>query len=377
MKILIVLLIASLFSCSDHHKHSELLVIDLDNIPTKPLDISTIADSIAYIQLDNSFVLPGFTQLHWADSCFFANTREGVLKYDTKGHFLCKIGDIGDGPKEYPRYYYRFMMDKANQVIYIYSYIHAELLSYSFAGEFITGVNVRLPDDIKKRHPSFAYLQGDLIYFYYNNNCGAVGNKPLYWVSIKKDGALNECYYGTKRVAERDDGIYGISYSAMNDSTVTFFDLFEDTIYHVSPLQTHPAYLWGKGNFRLTEEDPFYAPPRERRICSHFFDTRNFFLFHVSNLNRMPDHVDYFVFYNKKRGLFSKLQKEDLRFDKRIDTPLLPQSIALINGREYFICMTNTAALLNIPEAIPWGMDADDTEGNPVVVLIRLKEQLK
>ena len=45
-----------------------------------------------------------------------------------------------------------------------------------------------------------------------------------------------------------------------------------------------------------------------------------------------------------------------------------------IDGREYFICQTNTAALLNIPEAIPWGMDEDDLEGNPVLVLVRLKE---
>ena len=67
-----------------------------------------------------------------------------------------------------------------------------------------------------------------------------------------------------------------------------------------------------------------------------------------------------------------------LRYKKKnyflINISLFPRSLIQIDGREYFICQTNTAALLNIPEAIPWGMDEDDLEGNPVLVLVRLKE---
>ena len=128
MRLLFILLIACLLSCSEGHKSSELLMINLDEISYEPMDISAVADSVIYIQFDNSFILPGFASLHWADSCFFANTREGVLKYDTRGRFLCKIGDIGDGPEEYPRYSYRCIMDKSNEVIYIYVYSEQKLL---------------------------------------------------------------------------------------------------------------------------------------------------------------------------------------------------------------------------------------------------------
>ena len=114
------------------------------------MDISAVADSVIYIQFDNSFILPGFVSLYWADSCFFANTREGVLKYDIKGCFLQKIGGLGDGPKEYPRYSYRCIMDKSNEVIYIYVYSEQKLLSYSFTGKFIKSVQVELPDDVKR-----------------------------------------------------------------------------------------------------------------------------------------------------------------------------------------------------------------------------------
>ena len=111
MRLLFILLIACLSSCSEKRKSSELLMINLDEISYEPMDISAVADSVIYIQFDNSFILPGFVSLYWADSCFFANTREGVLKYDTRGRFLYKIGDIGDGPKEYPRYSYRCIME--------------------------------------------------------------------------------------------------------------------------------------------------------------------------------------------------------------------------------------------------------------------------
>lgn len=374
MKLYLLFFTICLLTCSDDGKRSDMLVINLDEIYYSSIDISAMADTVSYIQLDDSFLLPGIAQLYWADSCFFANTREGVLKYDTNGRFLCKIGEIGDGPKEYQRYFYQCILDKNNKEIYIHSYSNTKLLCYSFSGEFIWSAQVVLPDDIKGFIPSFAYMQGDLIYFYYDNNTGVPGEQPLYWVSIKKDGTFVKSYKGSKKVIDRESGIYGIFHVAMNDSTVVWHDLFADTIYHVTPRHAHHAYLWGQGNFRLTEEDPFAMLPVERRICTRFFDTKNFIMFQVLNYNPWPDNVNDFVFYDKRSGAYSKVKLNNLLFDKRIDSPLFPNSLIHIDGREYFLCKTNTAALLNMPEAIPWGMDADDPEGNPVVALIRLKE---
>lgn len=373
-RILFAFFIIVLISCSDGYKKSTLFTINLDEVSYEPIDISAIADSVIYIQFDNSQVLPGFTQLYWADSCFFVNTREGILKYDTKGNFLQKIGNIGDGPEEYPRYYYRCLMDKTNKIIYIYSYSDSKLLSYTFSGKFIESTRLQLPDDIEGYLPSFAYMQGDLLYFYYDNNMGMPGDRPYYWLSVRKDGTFVESYKGSKKVAERNAGIYGLFYSAINDSTVAYYDLFEDTIYHVTPHRSYAAYLWGQGDFRLLENDRFSTPPAERRVCTHFFDTKNFLLFYVTNFNSYTDNVSFFVYMNKENGKFSKLQKEEMLFDKRIHSPLLPLSVMQMNGREYLICQTHTASLLNMPEAIPWGMDKDDLEGNPVLVLIRLKD---
>ena len=42
-------------------------MINLDEISYQPMDISAVADSVIYIQFDNSFILPGFVSLYWAE----------------------------------------------------------------------------------------------------------------------------------------------------------------------------------------------------------------------------------------------------------------------------------------------------------------------
>ena len=46
MRLLFILLIACLSSCSEKRKSSELLMINLDEISYEPMDISAVADSV-------------------------------------------------------------------------------------------------------------------------------------------------------------------------------------------------------------------------------------------------------------------------------------------------------------------------------------------
>ena len=47
----------------------------------------------------------------------------------------------------------------------------------------------------------------------------------------------------------------------------------------------------------------------------------------------------------------------------------------VIDRREYLLTQVQTVDLMNISELLPWGIDQDDLEGNPVLVLIRLKDE--
>lgn len=63
-------------------------------------------------------------------------------------------------------------------------------------------------------------------------------------------------------------------------------------------------------------------------------------------------------------------------YDERgnLSARYLRMSYAKLRGREYLVIQTKAYRVENIPGALHRKLDADDLEGNPVLVLIRLKE---
>ena len=53
----------------------------------------------------------------------------------------------------------------------------------------------------------------------------------------------------------------------------------------------------------------------------------------------------------------------------------LRMSYVKLKGREYIVTQTKAYKVENIPGALHRKLDADDLEGNPVLVLIRLKDE--
>ena len=49
-------------------------------------------------------------------------------------------------------------------------------------------------------------------------------------------------------------------------------------------------------------------------------------------------------------------------------------SYARLKRREYLVTLSSAYQLKDIPGALRQGINEDDMEGNPVIVLIRLKE---
>ena len=64
-------------------------------------------------------------------------------------------------------------------------------------------------------------------------------------------------------------------------------------------------------------------------------------------------------------------------YDKRGDLSMryLRMSYVKLKGREYIVTQAKTYKVENIPGALHRKLDADDLEGNPVLVLIRLKDE--
>lgn len=366
-------------SCS--HNRVEYPVINPDELTISNKQFMDCVDTIIYVQLDNTILVPKIIKPFWLDSCIIIHSYEGVLKYDMSGRFLNKIGDIGEGPEEYPKISYYVAVDKRSQVVYVYLIFKEELLSYSFSGEFLKRIPVQIPDDLKKKvypDPNAFFVQDGLLFFYYNTNQGADGDRPLYWLSVKKDGTLAGYHKGNKIKPKNTNGA-GYFLFPMNayNNTVAYWDLLNDTVFSVGAHGVTPLYLWGKGDFRLleTDEKPL---PIERRICTMFADTKAFSLFLMTNYSSdYSSKIMFYGYYDKGKKKFYKLNKSNLIFDERVNMSLWGREMHYdeIGGREYLMTQIKANELLKLPESLPWGLDLDDIEGgNPVLVLIRLKE---
>ena len=100
--IFLFLVLFALCSCHNYTK-SKTVVWNYDDFISANVRMSDIADEMMIIQPD-SIDYKGAEIVH-ASSFFLAGTEQGILRYDKEGHFMNKIGAIGQGPGEYSRFY--------------------------------------------------------------------------------------------------------------------------------------------------------------------------------------------------------------------------------------------------------------------------------
>lgn len=141
----LLVVVFSLFSCGKEYSGELFVIGNPANLETISMDVSEFADSIVYIQIDDSLLLPALGKnFLLTEHYMFFLTKEGLLKYDRNGRFLKKIGVYGNGPGEISYFYSLMAMDVANERLYVYSYPNA-ILSYSYEGEFLGKISIDLP----------------------------------------------------------------------------------------------------------------------------------------------------------------------------------------------------------------------------------------
>lgn len=373
MKQLLMFSFLLFFSCSTATKKGKTLpILNPMDCSLMNMEFSDIIDTVKYIQLDDSMILAGLGNVHVTERCILGTSRYGILMYDLTGRFLRQIGRIGDGPEDYSRYY-KMTVDKQNEVVYVFMSPDI-LLSYSFAGDFLNRIHVQLPENVKEYSPSSIRVHNDLLFFYYSENQGRIDHKPVYWIAIRKNGRIVKCRRGYHD-KKRDEGVIYFTYCTnSDDSTMIYWNLYNDTIFHVGPSKEEAVYLWGKGEFRLLETDSLGNLSADRMLCSRIIETKAFLLLSWSYMTRNAS--TFYIFYDKKKGKAYRL-KDNMIYDKRAAMSLRYNvfDYLRIGEHDYILTQTNSSDVVGIPNATPWGIDLDDLEGNPVLVLIRLKDE--
>lgn len=373
MKLLILFSSILLYSCSSAtNKSNELPMLSPFNYSSDEIEFADVIDTVIYIQLDTAITLAGLADVSFTENCLVGYSKCGILKYDLSGRFLGKIGQLGKGPEEYHSFY-KMAVDKKNEIVYVYMKPDI-LLSYTFSGHFLNRIHIQLPEHVKDYAPSLISVQNGLLFFYYSENQGLVGYKPVYWVVLRKDGSMVKCREGYYDKFREDEGVIYVNYcTSVNDTTMLYWNYYNDTIFHVGPSQEKPAYLWEKGSFRLLETDKLRNITEDRIRCSQMIETKRFLLLSWKFMNRRAS--TYYILHDKRKGISYKL-KDDMLYDKRgsLSMRFNTYDYVRLGEHDYILTHTKSAEVANIPGAIPWGIDPDDLEGNPVMVMIRLKD---
>ena len=141
--IFVFLVLFALCSCHNYTK-SKTVVWNYDDFISANVRMSDIADEMTIIQPD-SIDYKGAEIVH-ASSFFLAGTEQGILRYDKEGHFMNRIGAIGQGPGEYRRFY-NMAINETDRIIYVYCMDTSALLSFSYEGTFLNKHSLQLPKE--------------------------------------------------------------------------------------------------------------------------------------------------------------------------------------------------------------------------------------
>ena len=369
LSFIIFWVVFSQFSCEKRFSSELLIIGNPAKFEAKSIDVSEFADSIIYIQIDDSLLLPALGKnFLLIDNYMFFLTKEGLLKYDTKGRFLKKIGIYGNGPGELKHFYSLVTMNKVSECLYVYSYPNT-IYSYSFEGDFLGSISVDLPHNAIVTN---FYCQDDCFFFFFAH-AWEIGAYPLYWVITDLNGKMKM----TKQSDKKKNGVVsstrygGIFSSSCYNHEFISWDLLNDTVFHVGPFYEKAAFLWGKGDFRIVDTDDYSTVEDKRILCSYFIDAKHFLLLRWRNIGSFSA---FYTYYDKKEKKFYKM--DDIFINKEVSLSMTTRHFLYFqqNRREYILTQTKARAVEDVPGAIAWGIDPDDPEGNPVLVLIRLKE---
>lgn len=369
LSFIICLVVFALLSCGKKSSDELLIIGNPAKLAAKSMDVEEFADSIIYIQIDDSLLLPALG-LNFAltEKYMFFLTKEGLLKYDRNGKLLKRLSVYGNGPGEISNFYPLLTMDKPNERLYVFSFPNS-VLTYSFEGKFLGKISVEIPNNAVV---SNFYYQDDCFYFFFAH-AYEIGTYPAYWVAVGLDGKMKVI----KKSDKKKSGVVsstrygGIFVSSCYNHRILSWDLLNDTVFYVDSCRAEAAYLWGKGDFRIVDTDDYSIVDNKRLFCSYFIDTKHIFLQRWRDAGKSSV---FYVYYDKRQKKFYRA--DDICINNSASLFMYKRHFLYYqeNGREFILTQTKSREVEDIPGAIKWEIDPDDPEGNPVLIMIRLKE---
>ncbi len=262
------LLIPLLISCES--QKNDVFVIDPLEFSNKKFTLSTIADDVSYISLDNQVPIGlVYSFIHNNNGIFISTKESGLLHFDNRGNFLKVLARKGKGPDEY-HYGLVFAMDDENKNIYLVA--RNEIKVYQLNGRFIRSFSTK---------DFFTGAASDIKFFnssIFLADYGEGGTFKYNWVITDTLG--NRLSYKYSNVKDPGFLFRGSTYKI--GDKLCYYNWLNDTIFSISPdFSFKPGYLFAQGDFRYPENIELNELIADKKMKTFFrplsmFETTHF-----------------------------------------------------------------------------------------------------
>ncbi len=374
----ILFLIFITFSCNSKNENLyEIINLQEAFENKKSININDLATNFEYIQLETKDECLTGTRLaiYSNDQYLIAIDREKILLFDRNdGRFIRKIGQMGNGPGEYSRTYSVMPYDEGKNLIYAGR--NKKRYGYSLDGQLNDTLSI--PDFVSeigniddKTYAAFMpdYQGGEKIKLIIFNHTDSLMKTFPNYLSAPKTSSFfawnpNSWFYKL-------------------DKQLYFYQLFNDTVFHVGTNSLTPKYVLNMGQ---------YSPPYEMKTSPEF-DPGKYFM--MRTIQESSQYVFCSFNFNKKNytAIFDKNKRTTVVNDYSPESGLgyinnindfVPLEFSSVNEKDELICSMNALKIkqwfdLNpekisqLPEQLKNLKNIQETN-NPVIIIAKLKK---
>ena len=366
------------FSCSSPNDNlHEIINLKQAFENMKPVGINDIANNFEYIRLETKDVcLTGEKlKVYSNDQYLIAIDRKRILLFNRKdGKFIREIGHMGNGPGEYSRTYSVMPFNEEKNIVYAGR--NKKRYGYSLDGQLKDTLTI--PELVSE----IGNIDEGIFAAFLPNYQGNEKNKII--IFNDKDSLIK--IFPNYLSAPKTDAVFvwnpGSWFYRLNKQ-LYFYELFNDTLFHVSTNSLTPRFIFNMGQ---------YSPPYEMKTSLKFEVDKYFF---IKGIYESSKYLLCAFGFNQRiyTALYDKDQKNTFVNDYTSESgngfinntnDFVPLELSSINEKGELTCTidpykiiqwfkNNPEKINQLPQNIKDLINIRETD-NPVILIAKLKE---
>lgn len=232
-----------LMSCEKDANINNSLIIEISpHLSDNSFVFEDAFESIEIIPLETraECLIGGITRLIEANDNFFILDEKNniVVRFDSEGKFVTKIGVTGNGPGEYLKIE-DFIVDKKNQLIKLYDIRSRKIIIYDFNGSFIKEfrIDAFLNSVVNAEDGYYFGFVGNITN---SNEIQGKNQGELKFIKFDEKGKIVDKVFGHKH--SKIQLAFFEHISPQQDGSISFVEPLQNQIFKFKNGEIHPYY---------------------------------------------------------------------------------------------------------------------------------------